>query len=247
MTPNLLSRAHHANPQLWLELKYRLKWRNILATVTVSLLGQFFIVALFQKKAVTEMIDDWQGWNFDVFHTLTWIAVLLLLTLGSYWLVKDVAREYRRGTLTLVRLTPQASRTILVGKLLGVPILLYLAIALAIPLHLWTAIKGGVSLQTLIVVYSSAAIACGFTYTYGLVYALGWEAKTQAWYVEVLAVTLFGLLFLFWQFWRYVWRESAAGWDTFLLIHSVLLIVLSAASYKLWRMAIHRFHHPPRI
>lgn len=217
-----------------------------MVTGALSALGQCFIVALFRKQAVAEVIDDWTPWNFDLFHTLTWIAMLLLLTIGSYWLVRDMAKEYRRGTFTLVRLSPQASRSILVGKVLGVPVLLYLAIALAVPLHLWTAIQGGVSIQTLMVVYLSGAIACGFTYTYGLVYALGWEAKTQAWYVEVLAVTLSGLLFILWQAWRYVWRD-AAGWNGFLSVHSILLIALAAASYKFWQMSIHRFHHPPRL
>lgn len=245
VAPNWLIHNIRWNPQLWLEVKSRLTVRHLLVTSAASLTGQFLLWGSLQKQAGFAPVVELQ---FHLFHRLTWVMLLLLMAIGSYWLVKDLSKEYRRGTFTLIRLSPQASRSILLGKLLGVPILLYLAMALAIPLHLWAALSGGVSLQTLLMVYLFFAIVNWFTYTYGLVYVLGWGAKTQPWYVQILVCSLFLVLLGLWHFWGYFWRDSwqHLWWtDGFLLMCITLLISLCAAGIKLWHMCLYRFHHPP--
>ena len=55
-------------------------------------------------------------------------------------MINDLAKEEQRGTLNFIRLSPQTEQSILFGKMLGVPSLVYLFIILSIPLHLWSGI-----------------------------------------------------------------------------------------------------------
>jgi hypothetical protein len=78
---------------------------------------------------------NWQFWRSDVFNCLSWMLALGLILGSVYTLVADLVREEKRGTLNFIRLSPQSAPKIFLGKLLGVPILVYLAAALMVPLH----------------------------------------------------------------------------------------------------------------
>lgn len=78
---------------------------------------------------------NWQLWRSDVFNCLSWMLALGLILGSVYTLVADLVREDKRGTLNFIRLSPQSAPKIFFGKLLGVPILVYLAAALMVPLH----------------------------------------------------------------------------------------------------------------
>jgi hypothetical protein len=94
-------------------------------------------------NAVGDYTINWQKWWADVFIGLSWILPLGLMLGSVYMLVADLVQEEKRGTLNFIRLSPQSARTIFIGKILGVPVLLYLAIALALPLHLLAGLNGG--------------------------------------------------------------------------------------------------------
>jgi hypothetical protein len=91
---------------------------------------------------------NWQSWWSDVFFCLSWIMPFGLILGSVYTLVADLVQEEKRGTLNFIRLSPQSAQKIFIGKVLGVPILVYLAIALTIPLHLCVglSIGGGIPL-----------------------------------------------------------------------------------------------------
>jgi hypothetical protein len=89
---------------------------------------------------------NWQIWRSDVFICLSWILPLGLILGSVYMLVADLVREEKRGTLNFIRLSPQSARNIFIGKILGVPILVYLAVLLAIPLHLWVGFSAGATM-----------------------------------------------------------------------------------------------------
>jgi hypothetical protein len=80
---------------------------------------------------------NWQKWRLDVFICLSWILPLGLLLGSVYTLVADLVQEEKRGTLNFIRLSPQSAQKIFIGKIFGVPMLVYLAAALMVPLHLW--------------------------------------------------------------------------------------------------------------
>ena len=246
------------NPQLLREVKGRVTRRNVLVTLALSLVTQLLIVGYYglpsdsaYAETSARQIMMWRSWWFDIFNTTTWIALLLLLFLGSYLLVEDIAKEERRGTLDFVRLSPESAQSVLLGKLLGVPILLYGAIALAVPLHFWAAINAGLSLLTIANVYALAATSCSFVYTFAMFYALGWGAKAQFWYVLPLPCIIY---FLFWLFTFYgrdlglhanVHDEILSASFKPSSFFSFLLVMLAVGSFGWWRDCIHRFHLPP--
>jgi len=105
----------------------------------------------FEHKCVADaagnLVVDWQRWSLDLFVALSLIGIFGLLVAGTYLLINDLAQEERRGTLNFIRLSPQSAQSILLGKILGVPILLYLIALSAVPLHLWSGIAAGISLM----------------------------------------------------------------------------------------------------
>ncbi len=88
------------------------------------------------------VIINWQAWSLDLFTWLSIIGCFTLLVAGTYLIINDLAAEERRETLNFIRLSPQSPQSILWGKMLGVPILLYIGVILAVPLHLWCCILG---------------------------------------------------------------------------------------------------------
>jgi hypothetical protein len=257
MLSHWLTQLSDRNPQLLREVKGRVTRRNVLVTLALSLVTQLLIVghhwrrigSAYAETSTSKMM--WRVWWFDIFNTLTWIALLLLLFLGSYLLVKDIAKEERRGTLAFVRLSPESAQSILLGKLLGVPILLYGAIALAVPLHLWAAINAELPLLTIANVYALVATSCSFVYAFATFHALGWGAKAQAFYVLPIPCFIYFLLWLFSFYGRYLDPQANAHGEVFIasfepgFFFSFLLVTLALPSFGLWWGCIHRFHLPP--
>jgi len=93
------------------------------------------------------VIINWQLWSQDVFMLLSFTAILALLVGGAYLLISDLATEERRATLNFIRLSPQSPESILYGKMLGVPILLYFGLLLAVPFHLSLGINAQIPLD----------------------------------------------------------------------------------------------------
>ncbi len=85
----------------------------------------------------------WQRWYQDIFLVSTLLIIFPLIGGGVFMLSNNLAEEKQRKTLNFLRLSPRSSINILTGKLLGVPICLYLAIALGLPLHWATGLIAG--------------------------------------------------------------------------------------------------------
>jgi hypothetical protein len=86
---------------------------------------------------------DWLRWHRHVFITLSTVMTLALMGLGMFLLANNVVEEKRRGTLNFLRMSPRSALTILGGKLLGVPICLYLAIAVMVPWQTYAGLSAG--------------------------------------------------------------------------------------------------------
>jgi len=219
MAINLIERIGDVNPQMWREIKGRLKPRNIVITVAISLITQFSIFQYFLTQLPSEplpgqenhpisntyctgeradnyssnfscirdslgnFIINWEPWNRHLFVCLSFVGICSLLVVGSYMLINDLYQEERRGTLNLIRLSPQSHKSILIGKILGVPILLYLAILLAVPLHFWVGLSAHIPLFQ-IVEFDILVIACCILfYSTVLLYSLfsNWLGFFQPW------------------------------------------------------------------
>ena len=201
---NWWSRFLESNPQLFREIKGRLKTRNIIIAAAVSVITQFLVVvsfmgdlpspdpngvlggqhgryalgegtkysAVYTKDLLGNWVVNWQLFWLDLFVAISIISIFSLIIFGTYLLVADVVKEESRGTFNFIRLSPQSAGSILLGKILGVPILLYAAVLLMFPLHLAAGLSARIPLS-LIGGFDAAIIAsCAFFYSLALFFSL---------------------------------------------------------------------------
>ncbi|MEQ9000449.1 MAG: hypothetical protein RID53_28580 [Coleofasciculus sp. B1-GNL1-01] len=261
MFSTLINRLGDWNPQLMRELRGRLQLRNGCLVVATSLMIQALILLSFSSQNCTSYVNNRCVefvWEFDwlmIFRTLNWILPLSLFSIGVYLLVSDWMQEQRRGTLNFIRLTPQSSQRVLWGKILGVPILVYLALSLAIPLHLGAGIAAGVPLGWIISFYALISVTCGLFYSVGLLNA----SLTQASY-QGLAASLVGawlgssfLGVLDWHFdWQNLIYRDLGNWSWFLWnlgetplqLKLWMLITISVSAYWVWQATNRMFRNP---
>ncbi|MFO7028763.1 hypothetical protein B9T07_01565 [Limnospira fusiformis CCALA 023] len=215
MIPNLMASVANWNPQLIRELKGRLKPRNITLVSSVSLLSQALLIFFFYAQLPTEkspygryvldskqlpIVIEWQTWWNDIFMTLNWILPMALMLGGVYMLIQDLALEEKRGTLNFIRLSPQPGRDILAGKLMGVPILLYLGLALALPLQIVVAINAQIPMGLLLLQYGVFAIVAMSLFSLSLLlplvgFAAGWLGALIAVFIVFPSLQFFQLIF----------------------------------------------------
>ncbi|MBW4615486.1 MAG: ABC transporter permease subunit [Desmonostoc vinosum HA7617-LM4] len=130
---------------------------------------------------------DWSLWWRDhweyTFLTFSVIFIFTLLVAGTYLLINDLAKEERRGTLNFIRLSPQSEGNILTGKLLGVPILIYLIVLAAVPLHVWAGHSAKIALSYIFSYYVVLGACCIFFYNAALLFGLvsRWMGSFQPW------------------------------------------------------------------
>jgi hypothetical protein len=126
---------------------------------------------------------NWAHWWLDVFVWLSIIGMFAILVAGTYMLIGDQDTEDRRGTLNFIRLSPRSAATILLGKLLGVPVLLYLAGILAIPLHWWAGIAAQIPPGWIVSYYGVLLASCFCFYSAALLFGTvsSWLGGFQPW------------------------------------------------------------------
>lgn len=116
-------------------------------------------------------IINWQLWWLDLFLILSFIGIFTLLVIGTYMLVADMSKEKERGTLNFIRLAPQSANSILLGKILGVPVLLYTAISLGLPLHFVAGLKASIPLALILAFDLTLVTSCAFFYSLALLWS----------------------------------------------------------------------------
>lgn len=116
-------------------------------------------------------VINWQLWWLDLFLILSFMGIFTLLVIGTYMLVADMGKEKERGTLNFIRLAPQSANSILLGKILGVPILLYVAIALCLPLHFVAGLQASIPPSLILAFYLTVVASCAFFYSLALLWS----------------------------------------------------------------------------
>jgi hypothetical protein len=141
------------------------------------------------------LLIDGPKWSVEIFIWLSIFSLLALLVAGTYMLVSDLDKEERRGTLNFIRLSPQSANTIFIGKILGVPILLYLAAILAIPLHLYSGLAAQIPLYEILGFYMAIAASCALFYSAAMLFGLttSWLGGFQPWLASGIALFVFGI------------------------------------------------------
>jgi len=232
MTLNLLDKIGNWNPQLFREIKGRLKMGNMAIVSAISLIFQLHLFwscriqipvapppgkythpiynqfcttleELAENVVVRKCVRDawgqfainWQAWWLQIFIWLSIFSVLALLVAGTYLLVSDLDREESRGTLNFIRLSPQSANTIFIGKILGVPILLYLAAILAVPLHLYSGLAAHIPLNKILCFYTAVAASCALFYSAAMLFGLttSWLGRFQPWLASGTVFVVLGI------------------------------------------------------
>ncbi|MEC4850177.1 MAG: hypothetical protein SAJ12_04130, partial [Jaaginema sp. PMC 1079.18] len=276
MFDRILDTIGNWNPQLFRELKGRLKSRNISLAAGISAIIQGLIYLVFltrypgehdtfhrycigQVPPDTDVYDPYKLsnlqyclrdaagllrdgvfnsklWWLDLFTTLSFVSIFTLLVIGVYMLIADLSKEESRGTLGFIRLSPQSTRSLLIGKILGVPALLYIAIALTIPLHLGSAIAANLNLARVFGFYLVLGVSAFFFYSGALLYGLVSASlgNFQAW-IGGGAVLGFLSFYSFWLLDSYSRMLTSTLGDLFLLLHPAAFLpyVVSSAPLSL--------------
>jgi hypothetical protein len=260
------------NPQLLREFRGRLKLRNVLAAIAISLVVQMLMVMGVQTSLkyppsnVADVLWQQEKWR-DFWETMTWIITYVLYASGTFFLVNDMAQEERSGTMNFVRSSPRPPYQILIGKLLGVPILPYLAIALALPLHGYAGIRAEV--PPLVIVSFGILLIAGCILFFLPALLLGLLQNTQqktiggqsAGAFAYTFILLFSLvpLYLTWNFqttWKALsqmkkyglWTSADHYWgflplsQNIWIAHGFTLLNIAIITFFFWRMLLRRFY-----
>jgi hypothetical protein len=195
MNANWLNELGDRNPQLLRELRGRFQPRSIWVTIGIVLVGQLLLLSFFAAMLPSEGNDyssycisspkspkcvlNWPRWWRDLCQVLTQVMPYALYVPGAYALVNDIAQETQKGTLNFLRLSPRSSQNILIGKLLGVPILGYFSFLLLLPLHLISGLLGGVSIGTSISLYLTTLIWAALLFTASMFAGFSGGAQTR--------------------------------------------------------------------
>jgi hypothetical protein len=283
MIPNLLLQATEWNPQLFREIKGRLKQRSLILTGGLSLIAQSIILLYFWMvlpssetkysryfqgndhygynqqvlDALGNPVINWPLWWSDMFQILSWLLPFAVLISGVYMLIDDLAKEERRGTLNFIRLSPQTSQNILVGKLLGVPIVPAIAVALAVPLHGLAAVQSGVEFGEVLSIYLLTVAACVFFYTGAVFYSFFGGA--HSWLGAIIVSLCYLMFFQIYQFSSYAYYEGVRdsygylGLGQWFYIHigqnlamavGFALVNFAIGSFWIWQSINRRFRNP---
>ncbi|MEM9924553.1 MAG: hypothetical protein AAF915_12520 [Cyanobacteria bacterium P01_D01_bin.50] len=172
---NLIDKIGNWNPQLFRELKGRLKPGSV-AIALITSLGFQFIIFLCKYEELSDennQIDVllWEHWKW-IYLSLSIIFIFTLLVASTYLIVNDLSQEERQGTLNFIRLSPQSEISIFTGKMLGVPVLIHLIVLAAIPFHIFAGIKANISLDYILFFYLILVASCILCYSLALLFAI---------------------------------------------------------------------------
>lgn len=192
------------NPQLFREIKGKLKTRNVIIAAVIAVITQFIaVISLLgqlpdpdpqglleiqvsryclgngYKQNLTCTIDmmgnwviNWRLFWLDLFIILSIISIFALLVIGTYMLITDTVKEESQGTLNFIRMSPQSAGSILLGKILGVPILLYTVIILFLPLHLMSGLGAQIPITLIFGFYGAILASWAFFSSLSLLWSL---------------------------------------------------------------------------
>ena len=123
---------------------------------------------------------NWQLWGLDLFVTLSIMGVIAAIVIAFYLLCADLGKEEYRGTLNFIRLSPRSARSILLGKLLGVPSLLFVFLGLGLPGHLVTGMMAKIPLPLILGFYAITLASICFWGLLALLLGLSQNGKLTA-------------------------------------------------------------------
>jgi hypothetical protein len=175
---------------------------------------------------VTDLLNNWvinwNLWHLDIFVLLGAIATFGLLVVGSYLLVADLAKEESTGTFNFIRLGDRSANSIFVGKIFGVPSLLYFVFLLAVPFHLFVGISAGIPISLILGFYTILGASCFCCYSLAILFGLANFGMTN-FKAFVVSGGILGIVFFMTNIWFYRYFGSSqitqSGFDWWSLVY----------------------------
>ncbi|MEM6500213.1 MAG: hypothetical protein AAF685_00065 [Cyanobacteria bacterium P01_C01_bin.89] len=124
------------NPQLLRELRGTLTVKSCVVAVSAAWVVQGLLAYGVSGSGSGQ-------WHRDALFLSRLIWVFLMALSGSASIAQNWVREAKLGTLDFLRLSPEPTWRILLGKMLGAPGLCYVAAIAWLPFHLYLAIRAG--------------------------------------------------------------------------------------------------------
>lgn len=265
---NFTNHLGNWNPQLLREYRGRLKPRSIIAAIVLSAIAQILLMLSHLQDQPFQELTTQEKW-LNLWTSMTWLVAYALFAIGSFYLVSDLTQEEQRGTLNFIRLSPYPAWKILLGKLLGVPVLPYLTIALAIPLHFVATIRAELPLTLFLSYYLLIFAGCIFLYSLAMLYGLAGGVQigainrqaTASIAFTAIALFAFTPLFLAWNS-SVIWQrmqtrffmeqnpDNSLRWfyiqlaDNIGAAHLFTLISLGIGTALIWSTLLRRFRQP---
>ncbi|WP_159788737.1 hypothetical protein [Sodalinema gerasimenkoae] len=147
------------------------------------------------------LIISWSLWWSHISSVLTAIGITALLVGGLFLLIDNLIKEKDQGNLNFIRLSPQPGSNIILGKLLGVPCLLYVGVAAAIPLHSFAAAHAGYFFGDILRFYILVAAGTFAIYSLAMLYSMSGGKQPLAFCLLIGGLlsylSLFSLYYLF--------------------------------------------------
>ena len=171
-----LDRLGNWNPQLLREIKGNLVPRNVITIILLTITAQIVFLshrytAAISIAGLTQSSVNWPVWWLKICFDLSLSLAIVPILSGVYSLVSDWTQETKQGTLDFIRMTPESSNRIILGKLLGVPAIPHIYCLLVLPLQILAGLQAGIGLGGLLLAHGVIVALVALFYTLALLYA----------------------------------------------------------------------------
>ena len=188
---------------------------------------------------------NWQLFWFDIFAIISAVSIALLIGFGTYLIVNNLRREQQQGNLTLITLAPQPAIQFFLGKILGVPILLYGFLAMGLPLHLVAGLLAGIHLSLILTFYLAIIASCSFFYSLGsfFAYRTSSSSKTRNHLATIIPIAIAGFLLLTTSLNHNIYSQNFGNVGDWLLLFNPLNLILYLG--QITALPVHYFSYLP--
>lgn len=239
------------NPEIIRHMRSRLRRGRLLGTLGLYLLFVLLMAYILFQTNSSANADATQQYAHVLYFVLLGIQYFASLVIGCVICAGSIVAERENQTYDFLRMLPIEPIKLIVGKLIGVPILIYLVLAVTLPLNIICAFLAGLPWSVVLTTYLILIFAGFFSHSLGLFYsALAPKAQISnggaLFSLFILSMFLWtpGINFLHpMRYFEFFWEKKAippVGFFT-LEMPAILMAVLIYSLFSAWFLvAIYR-------
>lgn len=180
------------NPEIKRNIRSRLRRGKILGGVILYLILLLLIAyIMYQFSYRTANIEARQEYMKNLYFVILGLQFFVSLVMGAVICSSSIVSEREKKSYDFLRMLPIHPIWLTIGKLIGVPILVYLLLFLTLPISLICVLMGGVSGEVFLITYT-VLLFCGlFAHSLGLFFSS--LAPKSSWSNSGTLLVLFSL------------------------------------------------------